>query len=55
MEKFLRVMMYVLWTFSLAGILVITFNNFQYMDLNIIVGILFFFTLLNTFFTLNKK
>ena len=55
MEKFLGAMMYVLWAFSLIGILMITFSNFQYTDLNVIVGILFFFALLNTFFTLNKK
>ena len=55
MNKFVTFVMYILWTISLVGILTITFTNFQHMDLNIIVGVLFFFTLLNTFFTVKKK
>lgn len=55
MEKLLTIFMYVLWAVSLLGLLVITFTSFKYMDLNVIVGILFFFTILNTFIAVNKK
>ncbi len=55
MYKILTAIMYVLWTFSLIGILVITFTNFQYLDLNVIVTVLFLFTLINTAFTINSK
>ena len=48
-------MMYILWVIALIGILVITFNGFQYADLNLIVGIFFFFTLINTFFAIKGK
>ena len=47
--------MYVMWAVSLIGVLLITFQNFEYEDLNMIVGVIFFFTLVNTFFTLKKK
>ncbi|MFA5059256.1 MAG: hypothetical protein WC676_01335 [Candidatus Omnitrophota bacterium] len=55
MNKFFSFVMYALWILSLIGILVITFTNFQYSDLNAIVIILFVFTLANTFFTLKQK
>lgn len=55
MEKFLIVVMYMLWVASLIGILVITFSGFQYMDLNLFVGILFLFTVINTFLTLQRQ
>ncbi len=55
MDKFFTIVMYILWVASLIGILTITFANFQYSDLNLIVGILFVLTLINTFFTVKKK
>ena len=55
MNKFLTVVMYIFWIASLIGILVITFTGFQYMDLNMMVGILLLFTILNTFFTVYQK
>ena len=54
MNRILTIMMYLLWTFTLLGILIITFTNFQYIDLNVIVAVLLFFTLINSFFSLNK-
>lgn len=55
MDKLLTGTMYFLWTLSLIGILIITFTNFQYSDLNAIVAFLFFLAILNTFFTLKKR
>ena len=54
MNKILTTIMYVLWTATLLGILIITFTNFQYLDLNVFVGVLFFFAVINSFFSLNK-
>jgi len=54
-RKITILLLYVLWVLSLAGILVITFTNFQYEDLNTIVAILFFFTALNTFFVFSTR
>ncbi len=55
MDKLVAVMLYILWTLTLVGILVITFTSFQYLDLNIIVLLLAIFTLINTYFSLRKK
>ncbi|HOW35265.1 MAG TPA: hypothetical protein PL155_02465 [Candidatus Omnitrophota bacterium] len=55
MDIFFTVVMYVMWAVSLAGILIITFSNFQYLDLNIIVGVFFLLTLVNTLFRIGKK
>jgi len=55
MGKFIIITMYVLWAVSLIGVLVATFTNFKYSDVNIIVGVLFIFTLANTFFTIKEK
>jgi len=55
MGTLMTVIMYVLWSLSIIGILVITFANFQYPDLNTIVGVLFAFTLANTYLTLKSK
>ena len=55
MNVFLTVMMYVLWTAALIGLLGITFTNFQYPDLDVIVAVLWIFALINTFFTLKKE
>jgi len=54
-RKITILLLYVLWVLSLAGILVITFTNFKYEDLNTIVAILFFFTALNTFFVFSTR
>lgn len=51
----LAIITYFLWAVSLIGILVITFTNFQYADVNLIVGVLFIFTLINTFFRIKEK
>ncbi len=53
-DKLLGIGMYFLWTLSLIGVLVITFTTFQYPDLNFIVSVFFFFTILNTFFRTQK-
>lgn len=55
MERFFTVVMYVMWIVSIIGILVITFRNFEYLDLNIIVGVFFLFTLFNTLFRIGRK
>ena len=55
MSKLVTVIMYILWTVSLVGLLVITFTNFQYPDLNALVIIVLFFTALNTAMAVNKK
>ena len=47
--------MYIFWIASLIGILIVTFTNFQYLDLNVIVGVLFIFTLVNTYFIIKEK
>ena len=49
------VLLYILWALSLAGLIAITLNRFQYPDLNIVVGILSFFAMLNTVFSIKKK
>ena len=55
MEKLLTLFMYILWTVSIIGILIITFTSFRYIDLDVIIGILFLLTLINTFVTLKRK
>ena len=55
MNKVLSIIMYLLWIISLGGILLITFTNFQYADLNTIAIVLFLFTLMNTFFMVKKR
>ena len=55
MGKLIVITMYALWAVSLIGILVVTFTNFQYSDVNLIVGVIFIFTLINTFFTIKEK
>ena len=55
MNQLFTIIMYILWIISLIGLLVITFTNFQYLDLNVIVVILFALTLINSFFTLRRK
>ena len=53
-HKIFTIIMYALWTCTLLGVLVVTFTNFQYVDLNVIVGTLFFFSVINSFFSLNR-
>lgn len=55
MDKFFTIVMYMMWAVSLAGILVVTFSNFQYLDLNIIVGVFFLLTLVNTLFRIGRN
>ncbi len=45
----------ILWVLFALGLLVTTFTNFQYMDLNILVVVAFFFAAVNTFLKLGKK
>ena len=49
------ILLYILWALSLAGLIAITLNRFQYPDLNIVVGILVFFAMFNTFLAAKKK
>ena len=49
------IILFALWILFVAGLLATTFTNFQYMDLNILVGIALFFAGANTFFKLSKK
>ena len=49
------IILFVLWIIFAAGLLTTTFTNFQYMDLNILVGIALFFAAANTFLKLSKK
>ena len=49
------IILFALWIIFVLGLLATTFTNFQYMDLNILVGIALFFAGANTFFKLSKK
>lgn len=55
MERFFSLIMYVLWTATIIAVLSATFTNFQYEDLNILAGVLFVFSALNSFFMLSRK
>ncbi len=55
MERFLSIVMYVLWTATIVAILSATFTNFQYEDLNILAGIFLFFSILNSIFAVIRK
>ena len=55
MERFFTAVLYILWTLTLVGILMVTFTNFQYSDLNVAVVFLAVFTLINTYFSLKQK
>lgn len=55
MERFLSIVMYVLWTATIVAILSATFTNFQYEDLNVLAGVLLFFAILNSIFVTIKK
>jgi hypothetical protein len=47
--------LYTLWIVSLIGILVITFANFRYPDMNLIVGVLFLFAIFNSIITMKTR
>ena len=53
-DKLITIGVYVMWTLFILGVLIITFTNFQYPDLNFFVSVAFFFTILNTFFRTQK-
>ena len=55
MNTIVTIVMYALWVLALIGILLITFTNFQHLDLDIIVSVIFLFTLVNTFFVIKSK
>jgi len=54
MDKFFTIIMYVLWMATLFGLVIITFTNFQYIDLNVIVCVLTIFTGINTIITIKR-
>jgi|GEM_PF-550827 len=54
MGKMFSIFMYILWTLTIISVLVTTFTNFQYEDFNLIAGLLLAFSLLNTYFAVNK-
>jgi hypothetical protein len=54
MDKFFAFIMYVLWMATLVGLVIITFTNFQYIDLNVIVCVLTIFTGINTIITIKR-
>jgi len=54
MDKFFTLIMYVLWMATLVGLVIITFTNFQYIDLNVIVCVLAIFTGVNTIITIKR-
>ena len=54
MDIVFTIIMYILWILSIIGLLVITFSKFQFVDLNVIVGVLVFFTLVNSFLTITR-
>jgi len=56
MDRFFSVIMYILWTATIAAILGTTFTNFQYTDLNVLSGVLLAFAVINSLFmVLGKK
>ncbi|MDP8266974.1 MAG: hypothetical protein P9M07_08580 [Candidatus Aceula meridiana] len=55
MGRFVTLIMYSLWTLTVIGVLVITFQGFQYPDLNILVGILLVLTVINSYFSIKEN
>jgi len=57
MHVFVTLLMYVLWIATIVFLLVATFNNFQYEDLNLLAVVFLFFSLFNSFFVIfqNRK
>ncbi len=54
-KSLITIGMYVLWVAALIGLMVIVFTSFQYIDLNILVLVLFVFAGLNTFLAVKTK
>jgi len=50
MNTLINIVMYCMWAVTIIAILAATFTNFSYLDLNVLSIVLFFFTLVNTFF-----
>jgi len=55
MKILVTVMMYLLWVATIIAVLITTFTNFQYEDLNALSIALLVFSLVNTFFVVSKK
>ena len=55
MDKLVTLVMYILWTLTLIGVLVITFTRFEYTDLNVIVGALFVLTIVNSYLVVKER
>ena len=55
MAIFITIMMYVLWTATILAVLITTFTNFRYEDLNLIAIVLLFFSSANSFFLMTRK
>lgn len=55
MERFLSIVMYFLWSATIIAVLSTTFTNFQYEDLNILAGVLLFFSIVNSILVTIKK
>lgn len=55
MNKITSILMYLLWTAAIVAVLVTTFTNFQYIDLNALAGVLLLFATINTFLIVAKN
>ena len=55
MNKIFTIFMYALWTLTIISVLVTTFTNFQYEDLNLIAGVLLVFALLNSYLAVSSR
>jgi len=54
MGKISIVILYVLWFLAIISLLVTTFTNFEYSDLNMIAFALLAFAFVNSFFAMKK-
>jgi hypothetical protein len=54
-DRFLSIVMYVLWIVTIIVILSTTFTNFQYEDLNLLAGVLLFLSVINSIFATVKR
>ena len=55
MDIFFTVVLGFLWLIFAVGLVVVTFTNFEHIDLNVLVLIVFFFAAINTFLKVNKN
>jgi len=55
MNKFVTVMMYLLWILTIVVGLIAVFTDFKYEDVNAMAIILVIFTAINVFFVVGKK